>query len=67
MASAHLLESFQFTDDETAQEAIASDEIIFEFKVAGVNFLDVLIALGRVSSRPLWARLCGCHHKEQQL
>ncbi len=50
MASPGLLESFQFVDDEKAQEAIANDEIELEVKATGVNFLDVLIALGRVSS-----------------
>lgn len=50
MANPGLLESFQFIDDETAQEEIAFDEIEIEVKATGVNFLDVLIALGRVSS-----------------
>ncbi|KAL8803996.1 MAG: hypothetical protein Q9200_006002 [Gallowayella weberi] len=50
MASPGLLESFHFVDDETAQEEIAVDEIELEVKATGVNFLDVLIALGRVSS-----------------
>ena len=50
MANPGLLESFQFIDDETAQEEIAFDEIEVEVRATGVNFLDVLIALGRVSS-----------------
>lgn len=50
MANPGLLESFQFIDDERAQEAIATDEIELEVKATGLNFLDVLIALGRVSS-----------------
>lgn len=50
MANPGLLESFQFVVDEAAQEAIASDEIELKVKATGVNFLDVLIALGRVSS-----------------
>ncbi|KAL9029564.1 MAG: hypothetical protein Q9196_002212 [Gyalolechia fulgens] len=50
IAKPGLLESFQFVDDRTAEEPIASDEIELEVKATGVNFLDILIALGQIPS-----------------
>ncbi|KAL8725436.1 MAG: hypothetical protein Q9181_006418 [Wetmoreana brouardii] len=45
-----LLESLQFIDDHTAQQPSAADEIELEVEATGVNFRDVLIALGLIAS-----------------
>ncbi|KAL8709002.1 MAG: hypothetical protein Q9220_006211 [cf. Caloplaca sp. 1 TL-2023] len=50
IANPGLLESLQFIDDPQVHEPIAPDEVEIEVKAAGVNFLDVLTALGQVSS-----------------
>ncbi|EAW08895.1 type I polyketide synthase [Aspergillus clavatus NRRL 1] len=44
-----LLDSLQFTEDEEISQPLPDDEVEVEVKAAGVNFKDVMVAMGKVS------------------
>lgn len=48
--SSGLLQGFQFIEDECAGQALEPNEIEIEVKCAGINFRDVLIAVGQLKS-----------------
>ncbi|KAL4934290.1 uncharacterized protein BDV17DRAFT_296996 [Aspergillus undulatus] len=49
-ASSGLVPGFKFVEDEAASRPLAPDEIEIKVKCAGVNFRDVLIAVGQLRS-----------------
>lgn len=49
-ANSNLLRGFQFIQDELAGQPLAPDEIEVQVKCSGVNFRDVLIAVGQLKS-----------------
>lgn len=44
-----LLDSLQFTEDRSISQPLADDEVEVEVKATGVNFKDVMVAMGKVS------------------
>ncbi|KAL4954233.1 hypothetical protein BDW69DRAFT_183680 [Aspergillus filifer] len=48
--SSGLVSGFKFIEDHVASDPLGDDEIEIEVKAAGVNFRDVLIAVGQLSS-----------------
>lgn len=59
VSSPGLLESLQFVDDPLAGQPVAADEIEVEVKASGLNFRDVLIALGQDNSTCLGYECAG--------
>ncbi|CAG8942939.1 unnamed protein product [Penicillium salamii] len=49
-ASAGLLNGFEFIEDESAYLPLQADEIEVEIRCAGINFRDVLIAVGQLKA-----------------
>lgn len=45
-----LLDSFHFTEDRTAYEPLAKDEVEIQTKAIGMNFKDCLAALGQIAN-----------------
>ena len=58
IADPGLLDTFQFVDDENSQQ-LASDEIEILVKASGLNFRDILIALGQDASDYLGMECAG--------
>ena len=66
-----LLDTLRFIEDTTIPEPLATGEIEVEMKAIGVNFLDCLVALGRVEAKTLGSEGSGivtrvgekCRHK----
>ncbi|MCJ1395075.1 hypothetical protein MMC18_007956 [Xylographa bjoerkii] len=66
-----LLDTFRFIEDTSIAEPLAPGEIEVEMKAIGVNFLDCLVALGRVEAKTLGSEGSGvvsrvgenCRHK----
>lgn len=50
IATPGLLDTLQFEDDDLFEQPMAADEVEIEVKAIGVNFKDVMIALGRLPS-----------------
>ncbi|KAI9046007.1 polyketide synthase module [Aspergillus affinis] len=49
-ANSNLLRGFKFIEDELAHQPLAADEMEVQVKCSGVNFRDVLIAVGQLNS-----------------
>ena len=54
-----LLDTFQFIEDTASTQPLAAGEIEVEVKAVGLNFLDCLVALGRVSAMSLGSECAG--------
>ena len=59
IASPGLLDTFYFVDDEVYEKPLAADEVEIEVKVTGLNFKDVMIALGQVPEKNLGQECAG--------
>lgn len=54
-----LLDTLEFVEDATPHNVLASDEVEVEVKVCGMNFLDIMVALGQVSNDYLGVECSG--------
>jgi NADPH:quinone reductase-like Zn-dependent oxidoreductase len=58
VASPGLLDSLQLVEDEEASRPLANDEIEVEVKAIGLNFMDLLTALGRLGDKSVMGTEC---------
>ena len=58
VGSPGLLDSLIFMEDKRVEEALADNEIEIEVKAAGLNFMDLLGALGRLDTRNVIGSEC---------
>jgi len=54
-----LLDSIQFVDDESISGGLPDDFVEVEVKASGINFRDVMTALGQISAYPLGCEFSG--------
>ena len=59
IGSPGLLDTLEYVDDPVNSEHLAADEIEVEVKACGVNFRDILIALGRYNDNTLGSECAG--------
>ena len=59
IASPGLLDTLHFVTDTDFEQPLASDEVEVEVRVVGVNFIDVMIALGQVTGDYLGGECAG--------
>ena len=54
-----LLDTLEFVEDANPHNALAPDDVEIEVKASGMNFLDIMVALGQVSSDYLGVECSG--------
>jgi NADPH:quinone reductase-like Zn-dependent oxidoreductase len=54
-----MLDTFEFIDDEKYAEALADDEVEIEVKATGMNFHDLMVALGQIFDTGLGVECSG--------
>ena len=59
VGTAGMLDTLEFTDDLQSRLTLASDEVEIEVKASGLNFRDVLIALGQVNGNNVGGECAG--------
>lgn len=59
IGSPGLLDTLQFIDDTSVQQPLESDEVEIEVKATGVNFKDILIAMGQLPGNALGSECSG--------
>lgn len=59
IASPGLLDTLHFVDDDVYEKPLAADEVEIEVKATGLNFKDVMIALGQLPEKTLGLECAG--------
>ncbi|KAM0152236.1 hypothetical protein ACHAPG_007772 [Botrytis cinerea] len=59
VGSVGLSDTFQFIDDDKFMRSMRNDEVEIEVKAVGINFRDILIALGQLPERILGSECAG--------
>lgn len=59
IASPGLLDTFRFEDDDSSQTQLAPDEVEIRVRATGLNFKDVMIALGQLAGKTLGYECAG--------
>jgi len=53
------LDTFRFIDDDSSNEPLSNDEVEIEVKAVGLNFKDIMIAMGQLQERALGVECSG--------
>ena len=62
IASPGLLDSLQFVDDKLAPLPLGPSEVLIKTKAAGINFKDIMVAMGQLPERVLGQECSGFIH-----